>query len=182
MKSIHPFVALAGAAVVFATGYAWGAASDSAADPFMNTKVLATSGVSFVDGPEADPPPWPADAPQTAKAAIDQPAAVTTAAAQRPAPFTPPAAPPETERVVPGTQASGALGGDNASLAMSDIPSSAIAPVYHPPEAPAESSALVPDDTRRVTRRLRAHSDVQKQITFGTKRSGQPVTIIWDTR
>ncbi len=188
MKPINPIVALAGAAVVFAAGYAWGAAGDTASDPFLNTKLLASSnGVTYVDGPDADPPPWPAGASAPPPQARVQPASVRTAAG----PMGPPmpaataiaalasdAAPPDAQRVVPGDQtglASGNAGdapsGDD-SVALNSIPSSALAPVYHPPAAP---------EGRRVPRATRQHG-LRKQVSFGTMNNGQPVTIIWDSQ
>lgn len=180
MRPIHPILALAGAAVVLATGYAWGsAAAADTANPFINTKVLATSGVKFVEGPDADPPPWPSNAP---KAPPASPASDTAAAQPSvvPALVSVSTAQPETQRVTPAQA---------TAMAMNTtVPSSALSPVSRPPVDPTVSmepslqqqpvSSAVPDDTRFL--RQRPRRVLQKEVTFATTHEGQPVTIIWN--
>lgn len=172
MRSIPPLMGFAGAVIVFAAGYAQGAAS-SITNPFLNTKSATTSGLTFVEGPDAEPPPWPSNLPAARP--------VVAASTSVPAPETRSNSPPaDTERVAPA---------DRSDVLALNIPSSALNPVSNPPPAPAPVAETYPLPTAETdavplevqkVRPRRLQPLVPKQVTFGTTRGGQPVTIIWD--
>ena len=178
MRPIHPFLALAGAAAVLATGYAWGnAAAADTANPFINTRVLATSGVKYVEGPDADPPPWPANAPT---APPSRPASDTAAAqpGMVPALVSSSTAQPETQRVTPQQATAMAMNTTAPSSALSPVSRPLIDPTVSMEPALQSASAMMADDQR--LQRLRPRRVLQKEVTFATTHEGQPVTIIWN--
>jgi hypothetical protein len=136
--------------VFFAAGYAKGAASGS--NPFIHVMLLPMGPMSFVEGPDADPPPWPADAPQAS------------------------AFPPATRKVSPPS--SNLVAALNTPAIAG--PSSAVYPVSNPPpmvqELPAPELQRVAQTRSAAPRRVA----VKREVTFGTTREGKPVTIIWD--
>ncbi|MEZ0226779.1 MAG: hypothetical protein ACAH83_19635 [Alphaproteobacteria bacterium] len=149
MKPVSSLIVAAGAMVVFAAGYAKGAASGS--NPFIHVALLPLGPMSFVEGPDADPPPWPSDAPQAS------------------------AFPPETRRVSPASSKLVAA----ANAPATGVPASAVYPVSNPPPALQESPP--PDIQRMAqTQVLPRRVVAKKEVTFGTTREGRPVTIIWD--
>jgi hypothetical protein len=154
MKPVSSLMVAAGAIIFFAAGYAKGASSGGA-NPFIHVPLLSMGPASFVEGPDADPPPWPADAPQAS------------------------AFPPETRKVpAPSSNIVAVL-----STPSAKIPASALYPTSNPP--PAETRQEMPSQQLQAQEMRempppRRRVAVKKDVTFGITREGRPVTIIWD--
>ena len=115
MRKIYPHIAFSAAFALLATGYAWGASAETA-NRLITEKYLSSGEASFVDGPDAEPPPWPADAQK---------------------------APPETQRVMPAASATIALNIPSSALnAISNPP--AVTTPAKPSSDPTPSADAAP--------------------------------------
>jgi hypothetical protein len=150
MKPVPSLIVSVVAIVFFAAGYAKGAASG--ANPFMRVMLLPTGPLSFVEGPDADPPPWPADAPQAS------------------------AFPPATRKAsAPSSNLVMALNTPSANNASS-AGYLASNPVPEVEELPPPILQKILQQAQLPVRRVA----VKREVTFGTTREGRPVTIIWN--
>jgi hypothetical protein len=142
MLKVSPILALAGTALLLS------------AAPVLAAGPLITSGVTFVDGKDAEPPPWPKDAPQTVpqepKPAVKQQVSFTR----------PPAAKKTRD-------------GDDTQMGSDDT----VAAIQQVAAAPPETARTPRNAIMRIPPRYRAY---EGGITFARTMAGAPVTIIWD--